>query len=39
MTSDHVEEIILVKDLKEIVSSSLGFILLAYDSIETAEQE
>lgn len=38
MTSHHVE-IILVKDLKGIISSSLEFSLLAYDSMETAEQE
>lgn len=37
MTSNHVEKIILVKDLKGIVSCSLEFILLAYGSIETAE--
>lgn len=38
MTSNHVE-IILVKKFKGIVISSLGLIVLAYDSIERAEQE
>lgn len=39
MTSDHLEEVILVKALKGIGSSLLGFILYAYNSVEMTEQE
>lgn len=38
MTSNHVE-IMLVKNFKVVIISSLELILLPYDSVERAEQE